>query len=90
MLGRRVLPPFEELLQCIQLLNTEALGLLLHMRDNPRLTRPLRRKDRLRREKIAEAIEKFKIEWLSSASMNTQTINKFCRRMSRHVTEKIV
>ncbi|KAK6764361.1 hypothetical protein RB195_024619 [Necator americanus] len=33
MLGRHVSSPFEELLQCIQVLNTEALGLLLHRTD---------------------------------------------------------
>ncbi|RCN48141.1 hypothetical protein ANCCAN_05826 [Ancylostoma caninum] len=50
MLSRRTNPPFDELLECLHALNTEALGKLLFLK-NVNFSKPLRRRDRTRRQK---------------------------------------
>ncbi|RCN47272.1 hypothetical protein ANCCAN_06714 [Ancylostoma caninum] len=89
-LSHRVHPPFEELIQCLQELNSVALGKLLSLETNRRPVRRLRRRDQERRQKIERTMGRFKRRLNSGVNVGTSTIVEFCVKMSRYVTEKTI
>ncbi|EYC14694.1 hypothetical protein Y032_0039g108 [Ancylostoma ceylanicum] len=90
MLSRRTNPPFDELLESLHALNTEALGKLLFLQENVHFSKPLRRRDRIRRQKITEAMADFRNTYEAGTYITTDTINEYYRTMSRYVTEKTI
>ncbi|CAJ0609922.1 unnamed protein product [Cylicocyclus nassatus] len=90
MLSRRINPPFEELLEFIHSINSLALGMLMHVKENVRALKLLRRKDQERRVKIDQAMNEFKELHFSNDSLDNNIIKNYCRKMSQFVSEKTI
>ncbi|KAK5981529.1 hypothetical protein GCK32_017095, partial [Trichostrongylus colubriformis] len=83
-------PPMADLILALQECAITARGILLNF-ERRRQPRTLRRRDRRRRDRIEKEMARFKALWdRHRGFLRTGTINTYCRRMSRYVSEKVI
>lgn len=80
-------PPLRDLLEYLHGLNARSFGLLLHHEEYPAAEIRLRPKDLHRREKVRREMDRFRSR-LSDPALTDRSIKRYCKRMSRFVTNK--
>ncbi|KAK5983965.1 hypothetical protein GCK32_005735 [Trichostrongylus colubriformis] len=88
-------PPMADLILALQGCAITARGILLNFgvrrMVRRRQPRTLRRRDRRRRDRIEKEMARFKALWdRYRGFLRTGTINTYCRKMSRYVSEKVI
>ncbi|KAK5971972.1 hypothetical protein GCK32_011858, partial [Trichostrongylus colubriformis] len=84
-------PRMSLLILAFQSCTSEAKGALLYYEERRADGKRLRRRDLLRRHRVAMEMSRFRSTMETTRGfLSTVTITTYCRRMARFVTEKVV